>query len=328
MRIRTIKPEIFTHAVLYDIERELGCPVRFAWAGLWCVCDREGRFKWEARQLGVLILPFDCSAGLDFSRVLDAWLTRGFVSKYRVGDEWLGCIPSWRRHQFINNRESPSVLPDIAQAEEVADACLTRAPRVPDACPTRQKGKGREGKGKEGIEEAAASSCPELSLPLGSGPAPENGTPMHPTLFPAIGSPEPVQIAASKAAEYRATFSGVDVDAELAKAAQWLRDNPSRRKTAKGLPRYLFAWLERAQNRGTGASQAQGQAKPQLSAYAPRPSLGALQIELAKVREEIADILHPGGCAGTVEPTGDKRTRYDALVERRKRIQSQIEGLT
>ena len=151
---------------------------------------------------------------------------------------------------------------------------------------------------------------------------------MRPTLFPAIGAAEPVQIAESKAAEYRATFSGVDVDAELAKAAQWLRDNPSRRKTTKGLPRYLFAWLERAQNRGAGTSPAQGQAKPQLSAYAPRPSLGALQIELAKVREEIADILHPGGCAGTVEPTGDKRTRYDALVERRKRIQSQIEGLT
>lgn len=324
MRIRTIKPEIFTHAELYDLECELGCPVRFAWAGLWCVCDREGRFMWEPRRLGVLILPFDCAAGLDFSRVLDAWLTRGFVRKYRVADVWVGCIPSWRRHQFINGRECKSVLPDIAQAEEVADACSTRDSRVPHAI---QDGRGRgRGKGKERIEEATASSCAEPELALRSAPAPENGTPMHPTLFPVIGKPEPVQIAESKAAEYRETFAGIDIDAELAKAAQWLRDNPSRRKTAKGLPRYLFAWLERAQNRSQ--VQVQGQARPQQSAFAPRPSLGALQIELSKVREEIADILHPGGCAGTVEPTGEKRTRYDALVARRQRIQAQIEGLT
>lgn len=191
-----------------------------------------------------------------------------------------------------------------------------------------------EGNGMEGIEEASASSCSELSLSLGSDPAPENGTPTHPTLFPVIGNPEPVQILESKAAEYRATFTGIDVNAELLKAAQWLRDNASRRKTAKGLHRFLFAWLERAQNNGrtngqqvvAGAQRVQGAAK--LSDFAPRPSLGALQIELRGVKEEIADILHPGGCTYGVEPQGAKRTRYDALIARRDRIQAQMEGLT
>ena len=79
MRIRTIKPEFFTHEALFEAELEFGLPLRIAFVGLWCCADREGRFKWEPRRLGVQILPYD---QCDFSRVLDALLTRGFIVKY------------------------------------------------------------------------------------------------------------------------------------------------------------------------------------------------------------------------------------------------------
>ena len=69
MRIRTVKPEFFTHEGLFELEKETGLPIRVAFAGLWCAADREGRFKWEPRRLGVQILPYD---QVDFSRVLDA----------------------------------------------------------------------------------------------------------------------------------------------------------------------------------------------------------------------------------------------------------------
>ncbi len=83
MRIRTIKPEFFHHEGLFEAEMETKLPLRVAFAGLWCIADREGRFKWEPRRIGVQVLPYD---GVDFSRVLDALTTRGFVLKYRVGD--------------------------------------------------------------------------------------------------------------------------------------------------------------------------------------------------------------------------------------------------
>jgi len=50
----------------------------------------------------------------------------------------------------------------------------------------------------------------------------------------------------AKLDEYRSTFAVLDVDAELRKAAQWLRDNPGRRKKAAGMPRFLGGWLGRA----------------------------------------------------------------------------------
>jgi hypothetical protein len=80
-RIRTIKPEFFRHYDLWQAEQEAGLPLRLAFIGLWCVADREGRFHWRPQQLKVEILPY---CDIDFSRVLDAWVTRGFVVKYTV----------------------------------------------------------------------------------------------------------------------------------------------------------------------------------------------------------------------------------------------------
>ena len=146
-RIRTIKPEFFTHSELFDAERETGLPLRLAYAGLWTCCDREGRFKWRPRELKLAVMPYD---DCDFSRVLDALATRGFLVPYACGTDQFGHIPSWKDHQYINNKEPSSHIPEPPKNQEV-DACLTREPRVNDANETRgvKEGKGREGN-KEG----------------------------------------------------------------------------------------------------------------------------------------------------------------------------------
>lgn len=157
-RIRTIKPEFFRHVGLYDAEKETGLPLRVAFAGLWTVADREGRFRWEPRNLKLDVLPHD---DVDFSRVLDALGTRGFVVKYQVGDSTFGAIPSWERHQVVNNREIVSVIPappkNPHQFHSFTDASATRQPRDDDGVsdvlfPAQGEGEGegnRKGKGKD-----------------------------------------------------------------------------------------------------------------------------------------------------------------------------------
>jgi hypothetical protein len=146
-RIRSVKPEFFRHEGLYEAERETGLPLRLAFAGLWTAADREGRFKWLPRQLKLDCLPYD---DVDFSRVLDALATRGFIVSYEAEGKTYGYIPSWHDHQVINNREAASTLPEPSNIKD-----LTRAPRVLDACATplvhtQGEGKGRERKGREG----------------------------------------------------------------------------------------------------------------------------------------------------------------------------------
>lgn len=108
MRIRTIKPEFFHHADLADLEFDKGLPVRLAFIGLWCAADRDGRFKWDARRLGVQILPYD---NVDFETIMSALAASGFIEKYEVDGRAYGWIPSFSRHQMVNNREAPSMIP-------------------------------------------------------------------------------------------------------------------------------------------------------------------------------------------------------------------------
>ena len=50
----------------------------------------------------------------------------------------------------------------------------------------------------------------------------------------------------AKLEEYESTYPEIDIAGEFAKAAQWLRDNPGKRKTEKGMFRFLGSWLSRA----------------------------------------------------------------------------------
>ena len=107
-RIRTVKPGLFKHEELYDAEIESGLPLRLAFIGLFTVADKEGRFQWMPRTLKTDVLPHD---DVDFSKVLDALARIGMLRRYVVADRVYGCIPTWKKHQVINQREAESFLP-------------------------------------------------------------------------------------------------------------------------------------------------------------------------------------------------------------------------
>jgi hypothetical protein len=152
-RIRTIKPSFFRHETLFEAEQATRLPLRLAFVGLWTAADREGRFRWQPRALKLDCLPYD---DLDFSRVLDALATRGLIVRYEVNGTEYGYIPSWQKHQIINNREMASTFPEPNE-----NNALTRAPRVDDACATplipAQVEYGREGKG---IDKSIVAKAP------------------------------------------------------------------------------------------------------------------------------------------------------------------------
>jgi len=161
-RIRTIKPDFFRHEGLFEAEKETGLPLRVAFAGLWTAADREGRFRWSPRALKLDCLPYD---EVDFSRVLHALGTRGFIVKYAVDGTEFGAIPSWNDHQAINNKERASDIPEYNE-----NNALTCEPRVNDATATREmnsqgEGKGREGE-RKGMEDAAGAAILDFGKPI------------------------------------------------------------------------------------------------------------------------------------------------------------------
>lgn len=172
-RIRTIKPAFFKHEALFDSEKDYRLPLRLCYAGLWCQADREGRFKWQVRTLKSEVMPHD--QGIDFSRVLHALTARGFLVHYAIDGEEFGAILSWKRNQFINNKESASAIPSylepdayIFEHQEDANASITREEREIDAIDTEIRGGKAEGElflGKgNGLKGTVEKRCDALEL--------------------------------------------------------------------------------------------------------------------------------------------------------------------
>jgi hypothetical protein len=111
-RIRTVKPELFRHEGLQDLERDNpGSHCMLVFVGLFTVCDKGGRFEFKPRTLKLDILPF---LDLDLENTLDLLESAGFIIAYEVDGKRYGLIPSFSKHQRITGKEadSPNRYPD------------------------------------------------------------------------------------------------------------------------------------------------------------------------------------------------------------------------
>lgn len=68
--------------------------------------------------------------------------------------------------------------------------------------------------------------------------------------------------------EWQDAFPNVDVVQQLKAMRLWCKDNPERKKTRKGVRRFITSWLDREQNRG-GVRTQQGHTSTQKQASPP-----------------------------------------------------------
>lgn len=72
-------------------------------------------------------------------------------------------------------------------------------------------------------------------------------------IFSCIGAQPSWELTDAKIAEWQALYPSLDVEQECMKALAWTREN--NRKTAKGMPRFLVRWLNRAADRRGGGER-------------------------------------------------------------------------
>lgn len=170
-RIRTVKPELYKHEDLFDLEKRTGLPLRLSWIGLFAVCDREGRFKLRPRAIKTEVMPYD---DIDFSLILFELAKKGFIIVYENQGEHFAYIPSFHKHQVINAREKASTLPSPQDATSTIindfEEIFTREARVGDACTVMHVRARGEGKGREGNMEGKGVT---KRLPVPDGPGTE-----------------------------------------------------------------------------------------------------------------------------------------------------------
>jgi hypothetical protein len=217
-RIRTIKPEFFTSEDIVSMS-----PLaRLFYVSLWCEADREGRFEWKPKTFKLRYLPGDnCDMDMLSSELIDA----GLVILYQVEGKTYAEIPTFKKHQVINNRESDSEIPA----------------RVPHASSTRQARVSVEGKeGRERKEECAKPQSVSPPTPL------ESEIEVMATI-PLVDKTE-FQVTREMVDEWTQSFPAVDVVASLLRMRTWSNANPANKKTARGVSAFIVRWLGKEQD--------------------------------------------------------------------------------
>lgn len=88
------------------------------------------------------------------------------------------------------------------------------------------------------IEKDVGANAPTSPEPAKAAPVAE---------LPCV-SGEPYPISAADVAEWRKAFPGVDVFQQIGAMRSWLIANPTRRKTLRGMRKFVVSWLDRRQN--------------------------------------------------------------------------------
>jgi len=131
-RIRTIKPEFFSSEDIVG----LAPLTRLLYIAIWCEADKEGRLVWKPLTFKFRYFPAD---DCDIKAMCAELVDRGLIELYGEGYAF---IPTFKAHQHINPRETPSQLPEPKTTRQARVG--TRQARSNHA-----QG-GREGKGREG----------------------------------------------------------------------------------------------------------------------------------------------------------------------------------
>lgn len=249
-RARNIKPGIFKNEILGSAD-----PIyTLLFQGLWTLADREGRL--EDRPLRIKGELFPYRDGIDVDDAL-GWLhDNGFIIRYQAEGGRYVAVLNFLKHQKPHKHEQKSDIPAPTHGKSHGRrvrATTANGCRAPDHVPATTA----NGCSRPASSLIASSLNPEsllldsLSSPEPASPDPGGHDEPDPSVmeFPCKGTGQKVwHLRASKVSEYRGSFPGVDLDAELRKARQWLLDRPTRQKTHDGMTKFIGGWLGRAQD--------------------------------------------------------------------------------
>ena len=166
---------------------------------------------------------------------------------------------------------------------------------------TKQKPNGYPNGNQMGIQtETPLPTSPLLTFPSLSGPVPDSSEeappPREPAMvtFPCVGNGDSAYVVTQSMIDtWRDVWPAVDGLAEAKRAKAWVDANPTKRKTAKGMPRFLAAWMTRVQDAGGSKN-----VRPSVNGAARAPGR-------PQATQDRIDVIQ-GWVAGKLTTTGGK----------------------
>ena len=226
-RIRMVKPEFFDDPDMADVS----LAARLFFIGLWTQADKEGRLVDDMRRLKARIFPFD---DLDVEALAVELHGKDMIRRYSTGGKhgyvW---IRNFTKHQRPHPKEPASLIPPChnGAGERNGEPCKETA------------------KPSESGVLILDPSSGVLSMESQDLTSTTVAAPNGVLEFPCKGLPSFWQLSQSQLLAWMAAYPSIAVLGECRKAQQWIFADPTRRKTAKGMLRFLVGWLNRASDK-------------------------------------------------------------------------------
>ncbi|MCD7824576.1 MAG: hypothetical protein LUH14_01190 [Clostridiaceae bacterium] len=202
------------------------------------ICDDFGRYDGRAKIIKGSCFPLKDVTEKDIDKALGKLAAVGLVRVYEAqGRPYLQLV-TWADHQRIRNQKSkyPEFAHDCklllsndsnGQQETVMDNKCVRNPIQSES-------------------KSESESNPDICSEPQAAAEPEE----MPVITLLLNTGEEYRVMQKDVEEWMGLYPAVDVMQELRSMKGWCLANPTKRKTARGVTRFINSWLAKAQNSG------------------------------------------------------------------------------
>lgn len=166
------------------------------------------------------------------------------TKKYLIPfNEGVVVITDWKVNNWIrgDRKQGTRFQNELSMLDIVGDSYQLTTDLQPDDNQTATKRHTQVRLGKDSIvKDNKKTVCPE----------PEKPTPDPSGIMLPLVDKTSYDVPSEKIKQWEKAFPAVDVQQELHKMAAWLDVNPARRKTRRGICRFINNWLSREQDKG------------------------------------------------------------------------------
>jgi hypothetical protein len=193
------------------------------------------------------------------TKAVDAgWLHYEKGAKHVAARYWVVIPP-----QFCGRMDD---RPDVAFDEDTTEYIRTSAEECAEETAENVRKKPRRNRGEcaeHSTLTTSPSPDPEDCVVVASDTAPSASLDEL-FGFPCNGSPCWWSLTSAQVEAWQTLFPGVQVETECRKALGWVDANPHKRKTARGMKKFLYGWIARENDRGKHNGNGRQQGLPML----------------------------------------------------------------
>lgn len=217
--------------------------------------DDFGRYDGRASVIKSMLFPLKDNVSVKAIESAIVKLVRvHLIAVYERNGKRFLHLPSWNTHQTAP-RAVKSKYPDpneeqndecTALAEHMHSNCIADAEHMSSTCKAHAEQMLPDN--RESIIDNRNRNRINNKLLPEAGTAASGPSPQPPVIELTLNTGEPYGVCREDVDRWVTLFPAVDVMQELRNMCAWLDGNPSRRKTASGIKRFITSWLSRTQN--------------------------------------------------------------------------------